>query len=71
MGPFTAENQIQSIKAALAELAGPLDMNVSVKLWNGDQVPLAENVDGKYTIEITNPGAVSYTHLTLPTICSV
>lgn len=58
MGPFTAENQIQSIKAALAELAGPLDMNVSVKLWNGDQVPLAENVDGKYTIEITNPGVI-------------
>lgn len=58
MGPFSKTKQLESIKEVLGELAGPLDMNVSIKLWNGDQVPLAHKVDEKYTIEITSPGVI-------------
>ena len=55
---FSAENQLDSIKRLLSSVADPLDMNVSVKLWNGDVVPLGQNVDGKYTIDLSGPGVI-------------
>ena len=56
--PFSAAAQLRSIKRVLAELRGPLDLNVSVRLWNGDLVPLGNEVDGKYTIEFSGPGVI-------------
>ena len=53
--PFSAETQLSSIKDVLGALAEPLDLNVSVKLWNGELVPLGKAVDGKYTIEVSVP----------------
>ena len=44
--PFSAETQLNSIKEVLNTVAEPLDMNLSVRLWNGDVVPLGKNVDG-------------------------
>ncbi|MGB7342944.1 MAG: cyclopropane-fatty-acyl-phospholipid synthase family protein [Pirellulaceae bacterium] len=55
---FSAEKQLSSAKEILHKLAGPLDMNVSIKLWNGEVVPLGNNADGKYEIEIASPGVI-------------
>ncbi len=56
--PFSAEAQLRSIKRVLAELRDPLDMNVSVQLWDGSVVPLGNEVDGKYTIAVSGAGVV-------------
>jgi cyclopropane-fatty-acyl-phospholipid synthase len=56
--PFSAAAQLSSIKEVLSELATPLDLNVSVKLWDGARVPLGTKVDDKYTIGISNPGVI-------------
>lgn len=56
--PFSAEAQLRSAKEGLAALAEPLDMNVSVKLWDGSVIPLGTQVDGKYVIEVSGPGVV-------------
>lgn len=56
--PFSAEKQLSSIKEVLNSVAEPLDMNLSVRLWDGDVIPLGKDVDGKYTIEITGPGVI-------------
>lgn len=56
--PFSAETQLSSIKEILTSVAEPLDLNVSVRLWNGDVIPLGKEVDGKYTIGISSPGVI-------------
>ena len=56
--PFSAETQIRSIKEVLHSIADPLDLNVSVRLWNGDVVPLGNAVDGKYVIDLSGPGVI-------------
>jgi cyclopropane-fatty-acyl-phospholipid synthase len=56
--PFSAETQLSSIKEILNSVAEPLDLNVSVRLWNGDVIPLGKEVDGKYTIGVSNPGVI-------------
>lgn len=56
--PFSANTQLASIKKILSTVAGPLDMNVSVKLWNGETVPLGEKADGRYTIGLSSPGVI-------------
>lgn len=56
--PFSAATQLSAIKEVLAELATPLDVNVSVRLWDGARVPLGTQVDDKYTIGISNPGVI-------------
>jgi cyclopropane-fatty-acyl-phospholipid synthase len=55
---FSAQTQINSIKEVLNSIADPLDLNVSVRLWNGDLVPLGKSVDGRYTIGISGPGVI-------------
>jgi cyclopropane-fatty-acyl-phospholipid synthase len=55
---FDVDNQLRSIKELMNKVAGPLDLNASVKLWNGDVIPLGENVDSQYTIEISGPGVI-------------
>ncbi|MFK8112467.1 MAG: class I SAM-dependent methyltransferase [Rubripirellula sp.] len=58
MGPFSANAQLKSIKELLNSVAGPLDLNASVTLWDGDVVPLGPAADGKHTIEISGPGVI-------------
>lgn len=55
---FSAERQLESIKSVLAEIANALDLNLSVRLWNGELVPIGENVDGRFVISISSPGVV-------------
>jgi cyclopropane-fatty-acyl-phospholipid synthase len=56
--PFTATAQIESLKQILTEVAERLDMNVTVKLWNGELVPLGKNPDGKYILSLSGPGVI-------------
>ncbi|TWT55107.1 Methoxy mycolic acid synthase MmaA3 [Rubripirellula amarantea] len=56
--PFSAQTQINSIKKMLTSVAGPLNLNVSIELWNGDLVPLGQETDGKYIIKLSGPGVV-------------
>jgi cyclopropane-fatty-acyl-phospholipid synthase len=56
--PFSAEKQLSSIKDVLNSVAEPLDMNVSIRLWDGDVVPLGKQVDGKFTIGLSGPGVI-------------
>ncbi|MCY2984570.1 MAG: cyclopropane-fatty-acyl-phospholipid synthase [Planctomycetota bacterium] len=55
---FSADSQLKSIKDLLNSLAEPLNLNVSVRLWNGEVVPLGPNADGKYIIAIAGPGVI-------------
>ena len=56
--PFTATAQIESLKQILNEVAERLDMNVTVKLWNGELVPLGKNPDGKYILSLSGAGVI-------------
>lgn len=56
--PFSADTQIDSLKEILSEVAERLDMNVTVKLWNGEMIPMGKNTDGKYTLELSGPGVI-------------
>ncbi len=56
--PFSAETQLSSIKEVLNSVAEPLDMNVSIRLWDGTVVPLGKQADGKFTIDISGPGVI-------------
>jgi len=56
--PFSADAQIRAIKEGLAAVAKPLDLNVGVRLWNGETVPMGENVDGKFQISLAGPGVI-------------
>ncbi|TWU56558.1 Methoxy mycolic acid synthase MmaA3 [Rubripirellula tenax] len=56
--PFSAQTQINSIKQILTTVADPLDLNVSVRLWNGEVVPLGSEADGKHIIGLSGPGVV-------------
>lgn len=56
--PFSAKSQLASITEVLQTVAGPLGMNVSVRLWDGSVVPLGENADGKLIIAMSGPGVI-------------
>ena len=55
---FTSDSQLNSIRELLKTVAEPLNLNVSVRLWNGEVVPLGPNADGKYIISISGPGVI-------------
>ncbi len=55
---FSSETQLSSIKELLKSVADPLDLNASVRLWDGDVIPLGPNVDGRFTIELSGPGVI-------------
>jgi cyclopropane-fatty-acyl-phospholipid synthase len=58
MSFFSADSQLKSIQSLLESVAGPLDLNVSVRLWNGKVVPLGPNADGRFIISLSGPGVV-------------
>ncbi len=55
---FTSDSQLSSIRELLKTVAEPLNLNVSVRLWNGEVIPLSLNADGKYIISISGPGVI-------------
>ena len=56
--PFSQSSQLSAITEVLQTVAEPLDMNVSVRLWDGSVVPLGNNADGKLTIAMSGPGVI-------------
>ncbi len=55
---FSGKTQIDSIKALLHAVAEPLNLNVSVRLWNGEIIPLGAEADGKFIIGLSGPGVI-------------
>lgn len=56
--PFSAKTQLASITEVLRTIAGPLDLNVSVRLWDGSVVPLGANADGRLILALSGPGVI-------------
>jgi len=55
---FTSDSQLNSIRELLKTVAEPLNLNVSVRLWNGEVIPLGLHSDGKFIISISGPGVI-------------
>ncbi len=53
-----AARQLETIRGLARELAGKLDLNASLKLWDGSRVPLGRNVTGPFEISIAGPGVI-------------
>ncbi len=56
--PFSAKTQLASITDVLRTVAGPLNMNVSVRLWDGSVIPLGAHADGKLIVSLSGPGVI-------------
>ena len=54
----TTERQIEAAKSLIAEAARSLDLNASVRLWDGSRHPLGANVTGPFEIHIAHPGVI-------------
>lgn len=54
-----AEKQLAAARALIAEIAGALDIDASVELWDGSLVPLGKSVTSKLTLTIAGPGVVA------------
>lgn len=55
---FSSKSQIDSIKALLDAVAEPLNLNVSVRLWNGEIIPLGAEANGRFIIGLSGPGVI-------------
>jgi len=55
---FTSDSQLNSIRELLKTVAEPLNLNVSVRLWSGEVIPLGLHADGKFIISISGPGVI-------------
>ena len=53
-----AERQLESVRGLASELADKLDLNASLRLWDGSRVPLGANVTGPFEISIAGPGVI-------------
>lgn len=56
--PFSAKSQLAAITEVLEAVAAPLDMNVSIRLWDGSLIPLGQRADGKLIINLSGPGVI-------------
>lgn len=54
----TSDRQIAAATALISEVARSLDLNASVRLWDGSRHPLGANVTGPFEISIAHPGVI-------------
>jgi cyclopropane-fatty-acyl-phospholipid synthase len=54
----TTDRQIAAARQLVALIADKLDLDASVRLWDGSIVPLGRNVRGTFTISISGPGVI-------------
>jgi cyclopropane-fatty-acyl-phospholipid synthase len=52
------QKQIESARALVRELAGKLDIDAHVRLWDGSRLPLGENAAGPFEISIADAGVI-------------
>ncbi|MCU0708159.1 MAG: cyclopropane-fatty-acyl-phospholipid synthase family protein [Pirellula sp.] len=55
---FSSDSQLKALRELLQSVAEPLNLNVSVRLWNGELIPLGPQVDGRYIISLSGPGVI-------------
>lgn len=58
MTKTASERQIEAAKTLVRELGDRLDLNASVRLWDGSLTPLGRNVTGPFEIAIAGPGVI-------------
>ena len=52
------QKQIESARALVRELADKLDIDASVRLWDGSRLPLGRNATGPFEISIADAGVI-------------
>ena len=50
--------ELETVAELANELAGKLDLNASLRLWDGSRTPLGNNVTGPFEISIANAGVI-------------
>jgi cyclopropane-fatty-acyl-phospholipid synthase len=58
MATPSQKRQLDAAKSLIAEAAGTLDLNASVRLWDGSVTPLGKSVTGPLEISIANAGVI-------------
>ncbi len=53
-----SEQQLAAIRGLIRQLADRLQLNATVRLWDGSREPLGPNVDGPLEITIASPGTI-------------
>lgn len=53
-----SERQLAAARQLIGLLAEQLDVDASVRLWDGSRVPLGRNVTGPFTLSISGPGVI-------------
>lgn len=66
----TAARQIEAAKSLVAGLARSLDLDASVRLWDGTLIPLGNNVSGPFEIVIADAGVIA-SSLRAPTLDTI
>ncbi len=64
---FSPEAQVQTLTEVLESVAEHLDLRLSLRLWNGDEIPLGSQVDPDLFISLSGPGVIG-TLLRRPTL---
>lgn len=55
---FSPQAQVKSLTEVLETIARHFDLRLSVRLWNGDEIPLGSNVDPSLFLSIAGPGVI-------------
>src|SRR5689334_19071224 len=58
MTPDLEERLLQAAKSLIADLAGSMNVNAQVRLWDGSKTPLANIVTSPFEISIANAGVI-------------
>src|SRR5689334_21641693 len=53
-----AARQLEAIRSLARELGNKLDLNATLRLWDGSKVPLGRNVTGPFELSIAGPGVI-------------
>lgn len=59
MSELNESRALDAVKAIIAEVADTVDINASVKLWDGSLVPLGKTVDTDLALTIASPGVIA------------
>lgn len=52
------QRRLDAARALARDLANTMDVNASVRLWNGETIPLGRNVTSPFEISIANAGVI-------------
>src|SRR3990170_5484593 len=53
-----AARQLEAARGLAGELAGKLDLNAPLRLWDGSLTPLGKNVTGPFVLSIADAGVI-------------